>query len=199
VFTLLDRHGIRVNIPPHTTHVATRRKKEDAGFHYDADRDLWVCPEGKTLYKMSQSKAPGHTLYMVHARACVRCPRHGTLCKAKRPSIVDSRGDSLLNRVKAYTETNAAKEAFRRRKCQVEPAFGELKTSRGMRQAALRGNWKVQVQALMAFAAYNIKRLVKGTVPGPKGVRAVLDSATDSLARLIPRFLRPVHATVPAF
>jgi hypothetical protein len=43
----------------------------------------------------------------------------------------------------------------------VEPAFGELKTTRGARQANLRGNWKVQVQMLVAFAAYNIKRLVK--------------------------------------
>jgi hypothetical protein len=47
--------------------------------------------------------------------------------------------------VKVYTETNTAKETFKRRKCQVEPAFGELKTSRGMRQATLRGGWKVQI------------------------------------------------------
>lgn len=137
VFTFLSSRGIQANIPTQTTHVTARRKKEEAGFRYDADRDVWVCPEGKTMYKMSQSKAPGHTLYMVHKRACASCPRHGKLCMAKRPSIVDSRGDHLLNRVKAYTETAAAKETFKRRKCQVEPAFGELKTSRGMRQAAL--------------------------------------------------------------
>jgi hypothetical protein len=198
VFTLLAKHGIRANIPPRTTHVTARRKKEKAGFHYDADRDVWVWPEGKTLYKMSQSKPPGHTLYMVNAYACRKCPRHGALCKTKRPSVVDSREDSLLNRVKAYTETGAAKETFRRRKCQVEPAFGEIKTSRGMRQATLRGNWKVQVQALLVFAAYNIKRLVKGTAR-PRDARQAIDIPNCSLVSLVSRFLRPGRAIAPAF
>lgn len=102
VFTFLSSRRIQANIPTRTTHVA--------GFRYDADRDVWVCPEGKTMYKMSQSKAPGHTLYMVHKRACASCPRHGELCMAKRPSIVDSRRDHLLKRVKAYTETDAARK-----------------------------------------------------------------------------------------
>jgi len=196
-FTLLDRRGIRANIPPRTTHVTARRKKEEAGFRYDADRDVWVCPEGKTLYKMSQSKPPGHTLYIVNAYACRKCPRHGALCKTKRPSIVDSWEDSLLNRVKAYAETGAAKETFRRRKCQVEPAFGELKTSRGMRQATLRGNWKVQVQALLAFAAYNIKRLVKGTAR-PRDAREAGGVRDHPLVALLRWFLHPGRAIAPA-
>ena len=156
-----------------------------------------MCPEGKTLYKMSQSKPPGHTLYMVNAYACRECPRHGALCKTKRPSIVDSREDSLLNQVKAYTETGAAKETFRRRKCQVEPAFGELKTSRGMRQATLRGNWKVQVQALLAFAAYNIKRLVKGTAR-PRDAREAGGVRDHPLVALLRWFLHPGRAIAPA-
>jgi hypothetical protein len=90
VFTLLSSRRIQANIPTRTTHVTARRKKEEAGFRYDSDRDVWVCPEGKTMYKMSQSKPSGHTLYRVHARACARCPKHGTLCTTKRPSVVDS-------------------------------------------------------------------------------------------------------------
>jgi hypothetical protein len=199
VFTLLSRCGVQANIPTRTTHVTARRKKEEAGFRYDSERDVWVCPEGKTMYNMSQSKPPGHTIYRVHARACVRCPRHGTLCKTKRPSIVDSRKDHLLNRVKDYIETDTAKKTFRRRKWQVEPAFGELKTSRGMRQATLRGSWKVQIQALTAFAAYNIKRLVKAATLGTKGAQEVLSTAACSLLNFVFRFLRPGPSTALAF
>jgi hypothetical protein len=68
---------------------------------------------------------------------------------------------SVNSEVEQYRQTPAAQATFRRRKWSVEPAFGELKTARGVRQANLRGNWKVQVQMLVAFAAYNIKRLVK--------------------------------------
>jgi hypothetical protein len=52
----------------------------------------------------------------------------------------------------------------------VETAFAELKGPLGLARATLRGRDKVQIQALLAFAAYNIKRLVKAMrkdrVPG---------------------------------
>jgi IS5 family transposase len=61
--------------------------------------------------------------------------------------------------VEEFRNTVAAREAYARRKYWVETVFGELKTSTGLRQAWLRGNWKVQVQVLMAFAVHNIKQM----------------------------------------
>ena len=107
------------------------------------------------------SKSSGHAVYRVHRTACRKCPNQGQLCRAKRPSIVSTRADSVLAEVEALRSTAAAKEAYARRKYWVETVFGELKTSRGLRQAWLRGNWKVQVQALLAFAVHNIKQMIR--------------------------------------
>ena len=160
-YEFLSRSGIAANIPYRHARDVRREKKQRAGFRYDSGRDVYVCPEGKTLYRMSTSRTPGHVLYMVSRCACHSCPHHGVLCKTKRLSIVRTERDELLREVEEYRRTPAAQATFRRRKWSVEPAFGELKTTRGVRQANLRGNWKVQVQMLVAFAVYNIRRLVK--------------------------------------
>ena len=160
-YEFLDKSGVLPNMPYRHARDSRRDTKQRAGFRYDSDRDVYVCPEGKTLYRMSTPRAPGHVLYMVSRCACHSCPRHGVQCKPKRPSIVRTERDELLRRVDEYRQTPAAQASFRHRKWSVEPAFAELKTTRGARQANLRGNWKVQTQMLVAFAAYNIKRLVK--------------------------------------
>jgi hypothetical protein len=67
----------------------------------------------------------------------------------------------------------------------VEPAFAELKTTRGVRQANLRGNRKVQIQMLVAFAAYNIKRLVKRLDERRKSQEIALSASLDSLMSLV--------------
>ncbi len=160
-YGFLDKIGIAPNMPYRHSRDSRRDTKHKNGFRYDPERDVYVCPEGKTLNRMWTPRAPGHVLYMVSRCACHKCPRHGVQCKPKRPSIVRTERDELLGRIREYRRTPSAQASFRRRKCSVEPAFGELKTTSGVRQANLRGNWKVQIQVLLAFAAYNIKRLVK--------------------------------------
>lgn len=68
-----------------------------------------------------------------------------------------------------------------------------------MRQAALRGNWEVQVQALMAFAAYNIKRLVKGATPVVKSAQTAVPTGVCSLVESVHRFFRSGYSEGPAF
>jgi hypothetical protein len=59
-----------------------------------------------------------------------------------------------------------------------------LTTTRGVRQANLRGNWKVQIQMLVAFAAYNIKRLVKRLDERRKSQEIALSARVRRLASL---------------
>jgi hypothetical protein len=159
-YEFLLKRGIRPNIPYHNARSKRRSEKEKVGFVYDAEKGGYRCPAGKRLYKVSTSLS-GHIVYRVHRTACRKCPNQGQLCKAKRPSIVSTRADRVLAEVEKLRSTAAAREAYARRKCWVETVFGELKTSRGLRQACLRGNWKVQVQALMAFAVHNIKQMIR--------------------------------------
>ena len=185
-YEFLDKLGISPNMPYRHARDSRRDLKHKVGFSYDAERDVYICPEGKTLYRLSTPKgAPGHVLYMVSRCACHKCPRHGVECKPKRPSIVRTERDELLRRVREYRQTTGAQASFRRRKYSVEPAFAELKTTRGVRQANLRGNWKVQIQMLVAFAAYNIKRLVKRLDERRKSQEIALSARVRRLASLV--------------
>jgi len=86
--------------------------------------------------------------------------------------------------VEDYRSTAAATEAYARR--WVETVFGELKTSRGLRQAQLRGYWKVQVQALLTFAVHNDMHMI----------RSRTDPETDRIAYIQSNaILSTFHAT----
>jgi hypothetical protein len=149
-YEFLLKRGIRPNIPYYNARSKRRSEKEEVGFVYDAEKGGCRCPAGKRLSIHIGCTAP-HV-----AGVPIR------LCEAKRPSIGSTRADSVLAEVEAYA----------RRKYWVETMFGELKTSSGLRQAWLWGNWKVQVQALLAFAVRDINQMVRrrngpeaGTMP----------------------------------
>jgi hypothetical protein len=68
--------------------------------------------------------------------------------------------EEVLERVRAYRETEPYKKALRKRKVWVEPMFAEAKEWHAMRRFRLRRLWRVNVEALVRAAGQNIKRLL---------------------------------------
>ena len=143
-----------------------RRERIKAGFRYDSERDVYICPQGKTLYR-TKEQADGSVVYKVHRLACKGCPHQGTLCRPKRPSIKRYMDEELLFRVK----TERARTSLRQRTYWPETVFAEMKGPRGLRRATLRGTTKVHTQVLLALAVHNIRQLVKGTGRKRKNLR----------------------------
>lgn len=174
LYAFLKQAGILPSIPYPKPHKTMRKKKLKAGFVYDEKKDICYCPQGKKMYRMDNS-SDGTALYRVHRYACRGCVFHGTICKAKRPSIKVGCNDELMKWVDGHLASSYAKQSLKERSHQVETAFAELKGPLGLARATLRGREKVQIQALIAFAVYNIKRLVKAMrknkVPGSEGVK----------------------------
>lgn len=54
-YEYLDKVGISPNMPYRHARDSRRDTKHKSGFRYDAERDVYICPEGKTLYRMSTS------------------------------------------------------------------------------------------------------------------------------------------------
>ncbi|MFL5627116.1 MAG: transposase [Ktedonobacteraceae bacterium] len=67
----------------------------------------------------------------------------------------------MLDRVRAYSTTEAYQKAYRKRSVWVEPLFAEGKQWHGMRWFPLRRLWRVNCEALMRAAGQNLKRLLK--------------------------------------
>lgn len=169
LYAFLKQAGILPSIPYPKPRRTMRIKKLEAGFVYDEKEDVYYCPKGKKMYRMDRFP-DGTALYRVHNCACRGCAYHGTLCKARRPSIKKGCDDELMKWVNRHLATSHAKKSLKECPHLVETAFAELKGPLGLVRETLRGRDKVQIQALLAFAVHNIKQLVKamrkGKVPG---------------------------------
>lgn len=64
-----------------------------------------------------------------------------------------------VQRMKRKLQTKAGKAVYARRKCVVEPVFGQIKQARGFRQFLLRGKEKIKAEWALVCATHNILRL----------------------------------------
>jgi transposase len=150
-------------------------------FAYDPEGDLYRCPEGHELRRLTAKYAAGATVYRAEAAVCNACPAK-TACTASGHGRTIQRpfAAEYLDRVRGYQETAAYQKAIRKRSVWVEPLFGEAKEWHGLGRFRLRGLWQVNVEALLVAAGQNLKRLLHkrgwGRRPFPRGAPGVAPS-----------------------
>ena len=130
-------------------------------FLYDAQRDLYTCPQGETLRRRGYDHRGGYVRYAASASSCNPCPLKSRCTKGPKGRWVSrDLQEEYLERVRAYRRTEAYRKALRKRAVWVEPLFGEAKEWHGSRRFRLRGLEKVNSEALMIASGQNVKRLV---------------------------------------
>ncbi|MEO0562415.1 MAG: IS1182 family transposase, partial [Chloroflexota bacterium] len=130
-------------------------------FQYDAERDIYICPEGNTLTKQGQYKANRSYMYRGKTKICNACPVRAACTTNKRGRTLHrSFFQNQLDRAAKLRETNAYEKAMRKRQVWVEPMFGEAKQWHGLRRFRLRRLWRVNIESLMVASVQNIKRLL---------------------------------------
>ena len=131
-------------------------------FHYDAEQDQYICPQGQVLPLYSRRKSEQVFVYRADATVCNACPVKSECTGSKSGRhIFRSFFQEYIDRVKAYHETEAYKKAMRKRAVWVEPLFGEAKQFHQLRRFRLRGLMKVNIEGVMVAAGQNLKRLLK--------------------------------------
>src|SRR5215203_697759 len=143
-------------------------------FVYDAEKDLYTCPQGETLRRQGHDRRGGYVRYAVRTAACEECPLKSK-CTSSPKGRWLSRGleEEYIERVRAYRRTAPYRKALRKRAVWVEPLFGEAKEWHGSRRFRLRGLEKVNSEALMTASGQNLKRLVSFGPRGPKKLAMV--------------------------
>lgn len=175
--TGLEQDGIRAYVPITDTGRRTGFYPADS-FHYDAERDLFSCPQGHELPLYKRGNSELEFVYRADARICNACPVKVQCTDSKSGRYLRrSFFQEYLDRVKHYHQTEAYKKAMRKRQVWVEPLFGEGKQWHRLRQFLLRGLEKVNIQGLITAAGQNIKRLLSRKTwkprPDPAGVIAL--------------------------
>lgn len=134
-------------------------------FRYDAEADVYHCPQGAALRPMRGLKrqATGKQLlrYVSRRADCRTCPlRQRCLApKARRREIERWEHEDVIERLQARMQADGA-AMMRRRKAIAEHPFGTLKCRAGYRHFLLRGFDKVRGEWSLMALCYNFSRLL---------------------------------------
>ena len=165
--------GIRAYVPlPDWEH--QRPFYGPAQFTCDAERDVYVCPQGTPLRPFRREITAERIEYRAEATICNACPMKAACTPSDHGRQVHrSFHAAYMERVQGYHETEEYEKAMRKRKVWIEPLFGGAKQWHGMRQFRLRGLEKVNIEGLFVAAGQDLKRLLSadgwGRRPWPDG------------------------------
>jgi transposase len=152
-----------------------------AQFTYDAEQDVYRCPQGQVLLRRCTEYEAEKVKYRADAAICNACPVKEACTPGTQGRIVHrSFHAAVQERVRAYQQTPDYEKALRKRQVWVEPLFAEGKQWHGMRRFRLRRLWRVNCEALLIASGQNLKRLLQqrgwGRRPFPGGAAAAADA-----------------------
>ena len=140
-----------------------REGKEDKesgkldGLGYDPQQDRFTCAHGHAFeFEQARPKDGKRTYRSLDAVAC-GCGHYAT---ADGRSVLTVWPSHLAKReLKRVMEEAGNRDLYRRRKCTVEPVFGQIQVGMGFRRFFYRGRENVRSEWNLVCAALNIKKV----------------------------------------
>ena len=164
-------HDIEPHIP-----IKDMSKRNDGTFSredfaFDAKRDVYICPGGKTL-RTTGRVFVGNTLYYRASKLdCEGCPLKVRCCP-KSPSrrVPRDVNEAARDQARAMMETEPFLQSRRKRK-KIETRFGDLKWNLGLTRLRLRGLSGARDEFLLAATVQNLGRLANlAATPPPRAI-----------------------------
>lgn len=139
--------------------------KEDFIYHENVDK--YTCTQGEVLTPVAKSQSKGKyslrigTIYRTKRGVCAECARKYdcTTNPTKGRSVTRDGYEPYRERMRAKIITPEGKSLYGKRKCLVEPVFGQIKTRGGFNQFLLRGLQKVKLEWKIAAIAHNLLKM----------------------------------------
>lgn len=133
--------------------------------HYNKEKDCFICPMGQHMQNigtLSRKTTTGftQTISRYPARNCEGCPLRGVCHEGKGNRVIQVNHN--LNKLKQKAdELLLSPEGIAHRKkrcCDVEPVFGNIKNNHGFKRFMLRGIKKVEVETGLLAMAHNLRK-----------------------------------------
>jgi len=140
-----------------------------ADFIFDAERDVYVCPDDKTLTTTGRVFAGNTLYYRARKIDCDHCPLKPRCCpNAPVRRIPRDVKEAARDYVRAHRESAPFLQSRRERK-KIETRFADLKSNLGFTRLRLRGLCGARDEFLLAATVQNLRRLVNlVAIPPPK-------------------------------
>jgi hypothetical protein len=136
-------------------------------FVYDAHKDKYTCPQGETLMPVARTQFKSKyskrdiTTYRTERGTCAACPlREKCTTNVKLGRAITRNGyEEYRERMSTKINTAEGRAIYGKRKCLVEPVFGQMKTRNGFSQFLLRGLEKVKLEWKIVATAHNLLKI----------------------------------------
>lgn len=142
-----------------------------ADFTFDAERDVYVCPQGNRLKTTGRVHDGRTRLYRASKLDCDACPLKSRCCpktpQRKIPRDIDEDARDLT---RSLAGTPAFKQSRHQRQ-RVEMLFAHLKRILKLSRLRLRGPGGASDEFLLAATAQNLRKLAKLRPNLPPGLR----------------------------
>jgi len=131
-------------------------------FHYNAQKDCYVCPQGHVLTYNYYCKEKQHRVYQIqNGSLCQACQHFGVCTRSK----YGRRIRRLINEeVKLKLEEQYRKEEskaiYKHRKEKVELPFGHIKRNLGVNAFLMKGIEGVKAEMSLLASCFNIARII---------------------------------------
>jgi transposase len=142
------------------------KKKEYA---YDEHHDCYICPEGQVLHYRTTTRE-GYRQYASNPKQCQDCPFLSMCTQSQNHMKLIHRHvwEGYLEEADHLRHTPQNKEIYARRKETIERVFADAKEKHGMRWTTIRGLGKLSMQAMLTFAAMNLKKMASWAWKTPR-------------------------------
>ncbi len=136
---------------------------------YDEHFDCYICPAGEIL-KYTTTTKEGYRQYKSDPRICAGCPflSQCTQSQAHKKLIQRHVWEEHVEEADHLRHHQDVKPIYEKRKETIERVFADAKEKHGMRWTTLRGLKKLSMQAMLTFAAMNLKKMANWTWQGPE-------------------------------
>ena len=156
----LEQRGTAAVIPP-ARERRTAKRIPARRFKYDPRQDWVRCPRGSVLRRATRTQLGW--VYRGRVDECLACPWRDRCLppSATVRTITLGAGYEALLRARRHRRRWGAVEygLYARHRWRAEGVHGEAKLCHGLRRAARRRLWNVQIQAYLTAAVQNWKRL----------------------------------------
>lgn len=156
--TVLDDKGFDLYIPTYGMQSEKDTTFDKVNFKYDEKNDQYICPTGKIVEHISNTKDKRYGYIMNYrCKDCPSCPHQKECCNNdKYRRISAPPHHKLVNRITEKMKTQEGKETYKLRKQTVEPAIGDLKQNKKFTEFLVRGLEKVKIEFNLVCMARNL-------------------------------------------
>ena len=156
------RFATRVNYRPRS------KKFTFADFHYDSDKDQYICPNGKRLKRLAkpgQHKGKLLRRYISNEEDCrccqlrAKCLRYKDAKSRHLTYYADASGNNISQAMVKKIETQKGRKIYPQRIAIVEPVFANIRVHKRLDKFSLRGKIKVNIQWLLYCMVHNMEKI----------------------------------------